>query len=170
MGNSGRTIPGRSGSDRATARRRAFFGPLTRLINPRAVRLAGTARLPLFGVVRQRGRRSGRLYATPLAVRGFPGGFLIPLTFGPEADWCRNVLAAGECVIQWRGRQWTAVEPRVVDAADVGAELRVAMGRVERFMLRLMGTRQFLRLRDKSELRHRARRAGGPSGPVNHEE
>lgn len=142
-----RTIPGRPGPDRATAVRRAFFGPLTRLLNPRILRVAGTAERPRFGVVEHRGRRSGRAYATPVGVRGFPGGFLIPLTFGPDADWCRNVLAAGECVIRWRDRRYTAVEPRVVDIAEVRDELRAAIGPAERAALRLMGTRRFLRLR-----------------------
>ena len=147
MDNPARTIPGRLGPDRATAVRRALFGPLTRLLNPRILEVAGTAERPRFGVVEHRGRRSGRTYATPLGVRGFPGGFLIPLTFGPDADWCRNVLAAGECVIRWRGRRYTAVEPRVVDVAEVRDELRAASGPLERLALRLMGTRRFLRLR-----------------------
>jgi deazaflavin-dependent oxidoreductase (nitroreductase family) len=147
MDNAGRTIPGRFASSRATALRRTFFGPLTRLLNPRVLKVAGTAGRPRFGVVEHRGRRSGRPYATPLGVRGFPGGFLIPLTFGPQADWCRNVLAAGECTIRWNGRRCRGVRPEVVDAATVAAELRAASGRLERLALRLMGTRQFLLLR-----------------------
>ena len=144
MDNSARTIPGR---DRATARRRAVLGPLTRLLNPRVLRLAGRTGLPLFGIVHHRGRRSGRPYATPLGTRGFRGGFLIPLTFGPEADWCRNVLAAGGCVVEWNGARWTTSDPEVVEAATVRAELLAAMGRMERFLIRAMGTRRFLRLR-----------------------
>lgn len=147
MDDPARTIPGRPGPDRATAVRKAFFGPLTRLLNPRVLKVAGTAERPRFGVVEHRGRRSGRTHATPLGVRGFRGGFLIPLTFGRDADWCRNVLAAGECVIRWRGRRYTAIEPRVVDVAEVRDELRAASGPVERLALRLMGTRRFLLLR-----------------------
>lgn len=147
MDNPARTIQGRTASSRATALRRRFFGPLTRLLNPRIVRIAGTARLPIFGIVQHRGRRSGRMHATPLGVRGFPGGFLIPLTFGPQAHWCQNVLAAGECTIRWKGRQHTALDPEVVEADAVAAELRAASGPVERLALRLMGTRQFLLLR-----------------------
>lgn len=147
MDNPARTIPGRVDSSRATAVRRAVFGPLTRRLNPRVMRRAGTAEQPRFGVLEHRGRRSGRAYATPLGVRGFPGGFLIPLTFGPQADWCRNVLAAGECVVRWKGDRYRAVEPAVVDAAQVAGELRAASGPMERLALRLMGTRQFLLLR-----------------------
>jgi deazaflavin-dependent oxidoreductase (nitroreductase family) len=144
MGNSARTIPGVA--DRATTRRRALFGPLTRILNPIVMRLAGTARFPVAGVVHHRGRRSGRAYSTPLGTRGFAGGFVIPLTFGPQADWCRNVLAAGGCDIEWKGRRWTATEPVVVDATAARAEIRGALGRFERFAIQAMGTRQFLRL------------------------
>jgi len=147
MDNSARTIRGRRDPDRATALRRSILGPLTRRLNPRILKRAGTAEQPRFGILEHRGRRSGRTHVTPLGVRGFPGGFLIPLTFGPEADWCRNVLAAGTCVIQWRGRRYAAVEPRVVDVAEVRDELRAASGPLERLALRLMGTRRFLRLR-----------------------
>ena len=51
--------------------------------------------LPLFGVVVHRGRRSRRLYRTPVNVFRRPGGVVIALTYGPESDWVRNVLAAG---------------------------------------------------------------------------
>jgi deazaflavin-dependent oxidoreductase (nitroreductase family) len=156
----GRTIPVHFGSSRATNLRRAFFGPLTQVLNPHIMKIAGTVRVRPFGIVEHRGRRSGRTYSTPLAVRGFPGGFLIPLTFGPEADWCRNVLSAGECVIRWKGTQYTATEPEIVDAASAGAELRAATSRVERFLLRLMGTRLFLRLLD----------ASGQPAPLNQED
>ena len=147
MNDPARTIPGRPGPDRATAVRKAFFGPLTRLLNPRVLKVAGTAERPRFGVVEHRGRRSGRTHATPLGVRGFRGGFLIPLTFGAQADWCRNVLAAGGCDIEWKGMRWAATEPEVVESVDVLAELRAATGPVERLLLRMMGTRRFLRLR-----------------------
>jgi hypothetical protein len=33
-----------------------------------------------------------------------PDGFVIALTYGPDRDWVRNVLAAGGCTIEWRGR------------------------------------------------------------------
>jgi hypothetical protein len=46
-----------------------------------------------------------------------PGGYLFALTYGKDADWVRNVLAAGHCTIRWRGADHKADEPRIIDAA-----------------------------------------------------
>src|SRR5207245_3378116 len=42
------------------------------------------ARLPGFGMVTHVGRKSGRVYQTPVNVFRFPDGFLIALTYGRE--------------------------------------------------------------------------------------
>ena len=60
-------------------------------------------RLPGFGIVLHRGRRSGREFRTPLNVFRTDDGFVIALTYGPEADWVKNVLAAGGCDLLTRG-------------------------------------------------------------------
>ena len=53
-------------------------------------------RLPWFGVVVHRGRRSGNQYRTPVNVFPRPGGrYVVALTYGPDTDWLKNVLAAG---------------------------------------------------------------------------
>src|SRR5229473_7649447 len=91
----------------------------TRLFNPLTLALAGSRHLPLLAMVHHRGRRSGRFYATPLGARLTADGFVIPLTFGDRADWFRNVRAAGECVIRWRGVDYPVIEPAVVDWATV---------------------------------------------------
>ncbi|HEY4464819.1 MAG TPA: nitroreductase family deazaflavin-dependent oxidoreductase, partial [Streptosporangiaceae bacterium] len=50
---------------------------------------------PGFGLVVHGGRRSGRRYETPVNV--FPGedGYVLALTYGPDTDWVKNVMAAG---------------------------------------------------------------------------
>ena len=55
------------------------------------------ARLPGFGILTHVGRKSGRVYRTPVNVFRVPEGFLIALTYGRESEWVRNVLAAGGC-------------------------------------------------------------------------
>jgi deazaflavin-dependent oxidoreductase (nitroreductase family) len=70
--------------------------------------------LPGFGVVVHRGRRSGRLYRTPINVFPRPGGCAIVLTYGPTSDWVQNVLAAGGCTLETRGRAVPLANPRVV--------------------------------------------------------
>jgi hypothetical protein len=55
------------------------------------------ARLPGFGILTHVGRKSGRVYRTPVNVFGAPEGFLIALTYGRDSEWVRNVVAAGAC-------------------------------------------------------------------------
>src|SRR5271166_1617682 len=59
---------------------------------------------PGFGVVIHRGRRSGRLYQTPVNAFATKDGYLFALTYGPDTDWVKNVLAAGGCELRARGR------------------------------------------------------------------
>jgi deazaflavin-dependent oxidoreductase (nitroreductase family) len=70
--------------------------------------------LPGFGVVVHRGRKSGREYRTPVNVFRGDAGFVIALTYGSEADWVRNVLAAGGCVLITRGRRHSLTAARLI--------------------------------------------------------
>jgi deazaflavin-dependent oxidoreductase (nitroreductase family) len=72
--------------------------------------LAG--RVPPWVVVEHVGRRSGRTYRT--VVWAFPrrGDLIMALTYGPSADWVRNVTAAGHCQVKWRGH-WASYAPEL---------------------------------------------------------
>lgn len=59
---------------------------------------------PGFGVVCHRGRTSGRPYRTPVKVFRSGQSYLFSLPYGTEADWVRNVRAAGNCDLEI-GRQ-----------------------------------------------------------------
>src|SRR5689334_2336121 len=72
-------------------RRIAHFN---RAVTNRVTRPLAT-RLPRLGIVVHRGRRTGVEYRTPVNVFRTPGGFNIALTYGRDADWVRNVMAAG---------------------------------------------------------------------------
>ena len=105
--------------------------------NPVARVAAG--RLPFFGIVVHRGRRSGRAYRTPVNVFARPGGFVIALTYG-EGDWAKNLAAAGEGRLETRGRTHRVGNPRVVrdpKRGGVPAPVRAALGilKVEEFLL-----------------------------------
>jgi deazaflavin-dependent oxidoreductase (nitroreductase family) len=89
----------------------------TRLFNPLVMLLAGTRLLPLYGVIEHRGRRSGKAFRTPVVVRPTGDGFIVPMPWGERTDWYRNVRAAGECVIRWKGRDYPMVQPEVLEAA-----------------------------------------------------
>jgi hypothetical protein len=74
----------------------------TRVINPVTRRFAGW--VPGFAILGYVGRRSGKRYRTPLNVFHRDGRYVFALTYGREAEWVKNVLAAGTCEIQERGR------------------------------------------------------------------
>jgi deazaflavin-dependent oxidoreductase (nitroreductase family) len=66
------------------------------------LRVAG--RLPGFGNFGHVVRNSGRAYRVPVSVFRTDDGYIVALTHGPEADWVKNVLAAGSCELQTRRR------------------------------------------------------------------
>jgi deazaflavin-dependent oxidoreductase (nitroreductase family) len=69
-------------------------------------------RLPGFGIVVHKGRRSGTEYRTPVNLVARDGGFVFALTYG-RAEWVRNVLAAGSATVITRGRRHGIENPRL---------------------------------------------------------
>ncbi len=134
-------LPGTSQGARGI--RRAALSAGTRIFNPLILRLAGSRVLPFYAVVQHRGRRSGRSYATPVAVQPTADGFVIPLAFGERADWFRNVRAAGGCVIRWNGAEYVVIEPTVVDWATA----RSVFTPLQRALVPVFGAKRFVRLR-----------------------
>src|ERR1017187_1474313 len=72
------------------------------------------SRLPGFGIVTHVGRKSGRVYRTPVNVCRVPDGFLIALTYGRESEWVRNVLTAGGCQLETRRLAYQLSAPTIV--------------------------------------------------------
>lgn len=70
------------------------------------------AHLPFLAVVEHRGRRSGRLYRTPVNVFVDDDRYRFALTYGTGVDWLRNVRAAGGCTVITRGRTVSLTNPR----------------------------------------------------------
>jgi deazaflavin-dependent oxidoreductase (nitroreductase family) len=94
---------------------------------------------PGLGLVLHVGRKSGRVYRTPVNLFTADGHYTIALTYGRESDWVRNVLADGGCRIVHRSKEIRLVEPRIVHD-----ETRAAIRPVERFFLRLFGVADFI--------------------------
>ena len=96
-----------------------------RVLTPWLIRLgvAGRRHSPI-GLVFSVGRRSGRSYATPLAIHRRGDRLLIPLTYGPNARWCLNVREAGACRVRLAGRVLDATTPRVLGRATLPRSLR----------------------------------------------
>ena len=114
-----------------------------RFVNPIVLLIAGRRWMPVVGILRHRGRRSGREYATPIGMRPLGDGFVIPRTFSDNAAWYQNVKAAGEGRITYLGRHYRVVEPEVVDYATA----KPAFPRYELAQFRLIGINEYMRLR-----------------------
>jgi deazaflavin-dependent oxidoreductase (nitroreductase family) len=100
--------------------------------------------MPGFGVVVHRGRRCGRRYLTPVNMFAAEDGYVVALnlTYGPDTDWAKNVLAAGGCELQTRGRTIQLVSPRLFHDQS-----RRGIRPVERQVLRMIGVADFLSLK-----------------------
>jgi len=131
-------------------RTRLAIRVVARLVNPLILGIAGRRWMPVVGVLRHRGRRSGRIYSTPLGMRPLGDGFVMPRTFGDNAAWYRNVMAAGRCVVTYRGHDYELVDPEVIDYQAAAP----AYPRYERLQFRLLGINEYLRMRRASVLAH----------------
>ena len=106
--------------------------------NPITRSFAG--RLPGFAIVVHQGRISGRRYRTPVNAFAAPdGGYTLALTYGPDSQWVRNVLAQGGCFLEATGRRVELRNPRVVHDPSrrlVPAPVRPVLGllRVDDFL------------------------------------
>lgn len=61
------------------------------------------------------GRKSGREYCTPVLAMPTSEGFIIPLPYGTNTDWCQNVFAADGCKILWKGNYYILNEPALIE-------------------------------------------------------
>jgi deazaflavin-dependent oxidoreductase (nitroreductase family) len=123
---------------------RLVLRPLTKLLNPLLGILAGRRFVPLIARIHHVGRLSGKLYMTPTGAHVAGNTIVIPLSFGNQSDWARNVQAAGQCVVQLRGRRYHAMQPEFVDAADAKPVVKKSFNVINRFGFRLLGIRQYL--------------------------
>jgi deazaflavin-dependent oxidoreductase (nitroreductase family) len=87
--------------------------------------------VPPLAIVHHVGRRSGRQYRTPVVAFRSRAGFVIPMTYGRDVDWARNIVKARRCEIQQMGSRFTLHKPRIVDfkaaAPHLPAVLRPAL-------------------------------------------
>jgi len=100
--------------------------------------------LPLYGVIEHRGRRSHKAYRTPVVVRYTGDGFIVPMPWGERTDWYRNVRAAGESIIRWKGHDYQVVQPELI--TDPTA-VRASFSAFEQAMIPRLGINHYLHLR-----------------------
>ena len=123
--------------------KRAWLATIKHTLNPLVLRMARRGVGP-FALVRHVGRKSGATYETPLILARVPEGFIAELTYGPEVNWYRNIVAAGRCEVVWRGREYaiSGIQPFPTDAG-----LR-AFGPARSWVLRLLRRHEFRLLRE----------------------
>jgi deazaflavin-dependent oxidoreductase (nitroreductase family) len=110
----------------------AFTNRITRLF-------AGS--LPGFGILAHVGRKSGKVYRTPVNVFRASDGFIIALTYGSQSEWVKNVLAADGCELKTRGKRYQLSSPNVVhDPTRRRFPIPV------RLVLRIVGADEYIQL------------------------
>ncbi|MCL1600037.1 MAG: nitroreductase family deazaflavin-dependent oxidoreductase [Actinomycetia bacterium] len=110
--------------------------------NPRTMVTAGQPGA-YASVIRHIGRKTGTLYETPIGPFATDNGFVVPLPYGSDADWVKNVLAEGSAVIVNEGSTYQVDGPEIV-ASDI------AMPEIPpryQWSLRLYKVDQFLLIR-----------------------
>lgn len=125
---------------------RIVMRPMTKMLNPLIRKLAGRRHFRMAAQIQHVGRRSGRAYMTPAGARLSGDVVVIPLTFGNQSDWSRNVRAAGGCSIRLEGQDYDATQPEFLDRPEAEPLVRSAFSPVERASFRVLGIRQYLRL------------------------
>jgi len=112
-----------------------FFNKIT-------LRFAGRRGSP-FSIVKHRGRKTGKSYSTPVVTIRTEEKFYIPLTYGENVDWLRNVLHVSDCIIQWRGDPILMTNPRVVSASNA----IIMFPNFQRRLFRFFGVEKFLEVK-----------------------
>lgn len=95
-----------------------------------------------FSLVRTVGRTSGKTFETPIIVQPVEGGFVCELTYGPEVNWYRNLVAANGCEIVRGGVTTTIVGLEPV-TTDVGI---AAFTSFQRRVLQMLKRTHFVKL------------------------
>lgn len=93
-------------------------------------------------MVHHQGRRSRATYTTPVNAFSFGDSVIVALTYGPSADWVRNVLA-GPAQLEVRSGKRPIIEAVVVDRSEAAS----ALPWLPRVATRILGVADFLQIR-----------------------
>jgi len=104
--------------------------------------IAARGLIGVWAVIHTTGRKSGKAYATPIAVEPLGDAFIVGLPYGEGVDWCRNVMAAGRATITWHGTDHPVTAPVIIDRAAADPAFPPPL----RVVLRVFGVKRFLRV------------------------
>lgn len=99
-----------------------------RVANPVMRRWAG--RLRSQAIIEHVGRKSGRVYRTPVRVFPTADGFAFLIGYGLESDWTRNLVAANRGAVVNRGRRYEVDAVQVHLAPEGRQFLSAGLGRL----------------------------------------
>jgi deazaflavin-dependent oxidoreductase (nitroreductase family) len=136
--------------------------PMTKMLNPLIVKLAGRRHFHMAAQIRHIGRRSGRTYTTPVSARRNGDMVVIALTFGNQSDWSRNVRSAGGGTIRIDGEDYDVTQPQVMSRQEAKPLVQAAFSPTDRAGFRMLGIKQVMILRVVS-----AEHLPGPAAAAN---
>jgi deazaflavin-dependent oxidoreductase (nitroreductase family) len=106
--------------------------------------------LPGFGILTHIGRKSGKVYRTPVNVFRASNGFIVALTYSSQSEWVKNVVERGGCELKTSGKKYQLSSPNVVrDATRRRFPIPV------RVVLRIVGADEYMELSTVSSGRSR---------------
>jgi hypothetical protein len=88
-----------------------------RLANKFFIKIAGR-RFRAYSIVKCVGRNSGRVYQNPVSAYPLGDGFVIPVLYGIESQWVRNVMTNGGFVLRTKGCDVTLERPEIISPAQ----------------------------------------------------
>lgn len=115
--------------------------------------------VPPLAVVHHVGRKSKRSYRTPVVAFPSTTGFVIPMTYGRDVDWARNIIRAHGCEVVQMGRSTRLRNPRIVEFKAAEPRLPAAV----RPVLRVANFPGYVLLDREIEKSHPAGKPARPS-------
>ena len=75
-------------------------------------------RLRAYSIIKHVGRRSGREYVNPASAYPIGDGFVIPILYGLDSQWVRNVLHTGALTLVTHGSERALQRPELIPKAQ----------------------------------------------------
>jgi deazaflavin-dependent oxidoreductase (nitroreductase family) len=88
--------------------------------------------LRAYSIVGHVGRTSGRAYRNPVSAYPLGDGFVIPVLYGTQSQWVRNVMAAGRFTLRTKGRDYQLERPEIIPPAQAMAAYPALLRRIMR--------------------------------------
>ena len=95
-----------------------------------------------YSIITHKGRRSERIYKTPVLAIYIDEYIYIPLPYGDQVDWLLNVLKHNGCKILWKEMEITASDPEVIESETALSSLP----EIRRELFERFEVEKFLRL------------------------